>query len=45
MYRWMDSYRAGFGTTEAQKQVKKFSSTKYKFHRRVPELVARTFDQ
>ena len=45
MYRWMDAYRAGMGTTDAQKQVKAFSSTKYKSHRRVPEAVARTFDQ
>jgi hypothetical protein len=45
MFRWMDAYRAGMGTTDAQKQVKKFSSTKYKSHRRVPETVARTFDQ
>jgi hypothetical protein len=45
MFRWMDAYRAGMGTTDAQKQVKKFSSTKYKSHRHVPETVARTFDQ
>jgi hypothetical protein len=45
MFRWMDAYRAGMGTTDAQKQVKQFSSMKYKSHRRVPEAVARTFDQ
>ncbi|KAJ7575738.1 hypothetical protein C8J56DRAFT_801145 [Mycena floridula] len=32
MYRWMDAYRGGLGTQEAQIQVKKFSSTKYKSH-------------
>ena len=32
MFQWMDAYRAGMGTTDAQKQVKKFSSTKYKSH-------------
>src|ERR1700722_3007873 len=45
MYRWMDAYRAGLGTSEAQIQVRKFSSTKYKSHRRVPEAVASAFDQ
>ncbi len=45
MFRWMDAYRGGMGTTDAQKQVKAFSSTKYKSHRRVLEAVARTFDQ
>lgn len=45
MYRWMDAYRSGLGTTDAQKQVRKFSSTKYKSHRRIPERVARAMDQ
>jgi hypothetical protein len=40
----MDAYRAGMGTTDAQKQVKKFSSTKYKSHRRIPENIARALD-
>jgi hypothetical protein len=44
MYRWMDAYRAGLGTSDAQIQVRKFSSTKYKSHRRIPEGVARAFD-
>jgi hypothetical protein len=44
MYQWMDAYRAGMGTTDAQKQVKKFSSTKYKSHRHIPENVARALD-
>jgi hypothetical protein len=30
MFWWMDAYRASMGITDAQKQVKKFSSTKYK---------------
>ncbi|KAF8226050.1 hypothetical protein L208DRAFT_1303962, partial [Tricholoma matsutake] len=45
MFQWMDAYRAGMGTTDSQKQVKKFSSTKYKSHQHVPEMVAHTFDQ
>ena len=45
MFRWMDAYRVGMGTTDAQKQVKKFSSTKYKSHQHVPETVACAFDQ
>jgi hypothetical protein len=44
MYRWMEAYRSGLGTTDAQLQVKRFSSTKYKSHRRIPETVARAFD-
>jgi transposase-like protein len=44
MYRWMDAYRAGMGTMDAQKQVKKFSSTKYKSHRRILENVAHALD-
>ena len=44
MYRWMDAYRGGMGTTDAQKQVKKFSSKVYKSHRRIPENVGRAFD-
>jgi hypothetical protein len=44
MYRWMEAYRSGLATREAQFQVKRFSSTAYKSHRRVPETVARTFD-
>ena len=44
MYQWMDAYRAGLGTSEAQIQVRKFSSTKYKSHQCIPEAVARAFD-
>lgn len=38
MFRWMEAYRSGLGTAEAQQQVKKFSSTTYRSHRRVPEV-------
>jgi hypothetical protein len=44
MYQWMDAYRGGMGTMDAQKQVKKFSSKKYKSHRHIPENVTHTFD-
>ena len=44
MYRWMDAYRDGLGTTEAQKRVKDFSSTKYKSHRRIPDAIAQVLD-
>ncbi|KAJ7848788.1 hypothetical protein B0H13DRAFT_1645401 [Mycena leptocephala] len=45
MVRWMDVYRAGLETQDAQLQGQKFSSAKYKSHRRIPEQVARVFDQ
>jgi hypothetical protein len=45
MYRWMDAYRADMGTTDAQKQVKQFSSRIYKSHRHILENVAHAFDQ
>ncbi|KIK40798.1 hypothetical protein CY34DRAFT_24652 [Suillus luteus UH-Slu-Lm8-n1] len=41
MYRWIEAYRSGLPTKEAQLQVQKFSSTKYKSHRHIPETVAR----
>lgn len=44
MHRWMSAYRTGLSTRDAQLHVKKYSSTKYKSHRRVPETLARTFD-
>ena len=43
-HRWMDAYWSGLETKEAQVQVQKFSSTKYKSHRRVPESVTQHFD-
>ncbi|KAG2750889.1 hypothetical protein P692DRAFT_20847015 [Suillus brevipes Sb2] len=45
MYRWMDAYRMGLGTVDAQLQVKKFSSRQYKSHRHIPDTVAQVFDQ
>ncbi|KAG1866359.1 hypothetical protein C8R48DRAFT_600387 [Suillus tomentosus] len=44
MHRWIEAYRSGLPTKEAQLQVRQFSSTKYKSHRRIPETVARLFD-
>ncbi|KAF8950398.1 hypothetical protein BDZ97DRAFT_1688047, partial [Flammula alnicola] len=44
MVRWMDSYRDGLSAKEAQFKVKQFSSKKYTSHRRVPESLARAFD-
>ncbi|KAH7917225.1 hypothetical protein BV22DRAFT_1108607 [Leucogyrophana mollusca] len=44
MQRWMEAYRMGLGTSDAQLQVEKFSSTQYKSHRRIPETVAQAFN-
>ena len=44
MFRWMEAYRSGLETKDAQLHVKKFSSTKYKSHRCIPEGVAQAFD-
>jgi transposase-like protein len=33
IYRWVEAYRSDLGTADAQVQVRKFSSTKYKSHR------------
>ena len=44
MQRWMDAYRSGMETQDAQKHVRAFSSRIYKSHRRVPERVASQFD-
>lgn len=38
MFRWMEAYRSGLGTTQAQQQVKKFSSMTYQSHRRLPAV-------
>ncbi|KAH7903820.1 hypothetical protein BJ138DRAFT_1020013, partial [Hygrophoropsis aurantiaca] len=40
MRRWMEAYRMGLGTSDAQLCVKKFSSTLYTSHRRIPETLA-----
>ncbi|KDQ30052.1 hypothetical protein PLEOSDRAFT_1036066 [Pleurotus ostreatus PC15] len=45
MYRWMDAYRGGLGAKDAQTHVRKYSSTVYKSHRRIPERLAQQFDQ
>ncbi|KIK04076.1 hypothetical protein K443DRAFT_93855 [Laccaria amethystina LaAM-08-1] len=45
MQRWMDAYRNGMETRAAQIHVRNYSSKKYKSHRRIPEQVARAFDQ
>lgn len=37
MHRWMNAYHQGMGAKEAQIEVRRFSSTKYKSHRRVSE--------
>ncbi|KAG1763413.1 hypothetical protein EDD22DRAFT_979392 [Suillus occidentalis] len=44
MHRWIEAYRSGLLMKEAQLQVRQFSSTKYKSHRRIPETVVRLFD-
>jgi hypothetical protein len=44
MYRWMEAYRSGLGTKDAQIQVRQFSSTTYKSHRRIPDTVASSFN-
>ena len=44
MHRWMEAYRSGLGTSEAQLQVRKFGSRKYKSHRRIPDTVASALD-
>ncbi|KAJ7607101.1 hypothetical protein DFH06DRAFT_1275273 [Mycena polygramma] len=45
MYRWMDAYREGMGTQDAQLHVRKFGSRQYTSHRRIPDRVAAAFDQ
>ena len=44
LLRWVNAYWAGLGSVEAQLQVKKFSSEKYKSRRDIPENVATIFD-
>lgn len=43
--RWREAYQSGLGPKEAQLEVKLFSSKRYTSHRRIPETVARHFDQ
>ena len=42
--RALKAYQSELGTRNAQALVRKFSSTRYKSHRRIPEAVSRTFD-
>jgi hypothetical protein len=44
MFRWMEAYRLGLGTANTQARVKEFSSTKYKSHQHIPEVVECTLD-
>lgn len=44
LFCWMNAYREGLGSVEAQLQVKTFSSKKYTSHRRVPNNIATLFD-
>ncbi|KAJ7091696.1 hypothetical protein C8R43DRAFT_908229 [Mycena crocata] len=44
MVRWMNAYRSGLETQDAQLQVRQFSSKKYKSHRRIPEGVGSALD-
>ena len=44
MWHWVDAYDVGMGAREAQLQVQKFSSRKYKSHRRIPEGLAAQLD-
>jgi hypothetical protein len=45
MIQWMDAYREGKGTKEAQIQVNKFSSCVQSSHCRILETVAQVFDK
>ena len=44
IYRWIDAYRDGLSSCDAQFKVKQFSLKKYALHRRIPESLARQFD-
>ncbi|KAF9642133.1 hypothetical protein BDM02DRAFT_3106013 [Thelephora ganbajun] len=44
MWRWVDAYDGGMGAHDAQLHIQKFSSRKYKSHRRIPEGVAAQLD-
>ncbi|OAX33557.1 hypothetical protein K503DRAFT_700231, partial [Rhizopogon vinicolor AM-OR11-026] len=44
MHRWMEAYHTGLDTKDAQFRVRQFSSTKYKSHRRAPEMLACAFN-
>ena len=42
--KWWMAYQGNLGTQDAQFMVRKFSSTKYTSHWRIPETVAAAFD-
>jgi hypothetical protein len=44
MHQWMEAYRSGLETKDAQLEVRKFGSSKSKSSRRVPEHIARAFN-
>ena len=44
MWRWLEAYSDGLAAREAQLHVQKFSSRKYKSHRRVPEHMSEWLD-
>ena len=44
MLRWVDAYKDGLSSKDAQMRVRAFSSRKYASHRCVPETVAASFD-
>jgi len=43
-WRFIDAYTNGLDAKDAQKQVKAFSSRRYKSHRRVPETLVQALD-
>jgi hypothetical protein len=42
--QWVEAYKSGLSAKDAQFEVKRFSSTRYTSHRRIPEKVARLMD-
>ena len=44
MWRWLEAYDNGLAAREAQLHVQKFSSRRYKSHRRVPESLGAQLD-
>jgi hypothetical protein len=44
MWRWVEAYDCGLAAREAQLHVQKFSSRKYKSHRRAPERLGAELD-
>lgn len=44
LFRWVEAYRSGLGSVQAQLQVKQYSSRTFTSHRRVSNTVASAFD-